>query len=60
MARWILSSLPFAALALMWLLQPAAVAPLFETTTGHVLLVVAGVLVMLGSLVIQKLIDIKA
>jgi Flp pilus assembly protein TadB len=44
----------------MWLLQPAAVAPLFETTTGHVLLVVAGVLVMLGSLVIQKLIDIKA
>jgi tight adherence protein B len=60
MARWILSSLPFAALALMWLLQPAAVAPLFETTTGHMLLVVAGVLVVLGSLVIQKLIDIKA
>lgn len=59
MARWILSSLPLAGLLLMWLLQPQAVYPLFETTIGHVLLLVSGVLVVIGSLVIQKIVDIK-
>lgn len=59
MARWILSSLPVAGALMLWLLQPSAVTPLFTTGVGNVMLVVAFVLVVIGSLVIQKIVDIK-
>jgi len=59
MARWILSALPFAAGLVLWLVQPAAVVPLFESSAGQVLLVVAALMVVTGSLVIQKIVDIK-
>jgi tight adherence protein B len=59
MARWILSSLPIAAGLMLWALQPNAIVPLFESSTGQVLLVIAAVLVVIGSLIIQKIVDIK-
>jgi tight adherence protein B len=59
MARWILSLLPVGAAAILLLLQPTAVLPLFQTHPGQLALVVATVLVITGSLVIQKLVTIK-
>jgi tight adherence protein B len=59
MARWILSALPVGAAALLLLLQPTAVLPLFQTGIGQAALVVAVLLVIAGSLVIQKLVTIK-
>jgi tight adherence protein B len=59
LARWVLSALPPAAAAVLLLLQPAAVLPLFQTGVGQVLLVIAALLVISGSLVIQKLVTIK-
>ena len=59
MARWILSALPVCAGIGLWLLQPNAVWPLLHTPTGQLMLVVAAALVVTGSFVIQKIVDIK-
>ena len=59
MARWILSALPSGAALLLWAIQPNAIVPMFTTGVGQVLLTVAAVLVVMGSLVIQKIVDIK-
>jgi tight adherence protein B len=58
MARWILTSLPIVAGALLWLLQGPLMKPLFTTGAGQVLLVVATLMVVAGSLIIQKIVDI--
>jgi len=59
LARWVLSALPAGAAGVLLLLQPSAVLPLFQTGLGQVALVVAALLVISGSLVIQKLVTIK-
>jgi tight adherence protein B len=59
LARWVLSALPAGAAAVLLLLQPTAVLPLFQTGIGQVALVFAAALVIAGSLVIQKLVTIK-
>lgn len=59
LARWILSALPPAAGLLFGLVQPAAVMPLIHSSTGQLALVFAAFLVTSGSLVIQKIVDIK-
>jgi tight adherence protein B len=58
MARWILTGLPVVAGLAMWLLQGPLMRPLFTTQVGQVLLALAAVMVVAGSLVIQKLVDI--
>jgi tight adherence protein B len=59
MARWILTLLPvFLALAIS-LLNPSYVSPLFTTTPGQVLVAVASVMVIAGSLVIKRIVNIK-
>jgi tight adherence protein B len=59
MARWILTALPvFAGLA-MWGLQGDLMRPLFTTDGGQIAIVVAALMVTAGSLVIQKIVDIK-
>jgi tight adherence protein B len=59
LARWILSALPVAAALVISLIQPTAIVPMLRSGVGQVGLVVAAVLVMTGSLVIQKIVDIK-
>jgi tight adherence protein B len=59
MARWIVSALPAVLLAAISALNPRYVAPLFASPTGRALLFVAGVLVVAGSLVIKRIVDIK-
>ena len=59
MARWILTALPvFAGLA-MWILQGDLMRPLYTTGGGQAALVAAAFMVITGSFVIQKLVDIK-
>ncbi|MEK6275164.1 MAG: type II secretion system F family protein [Actinomycetota bacterium] len=59
MSRWVVSLLPIILLATISLLNPTYVEPLFQETFGRVLLTVAGVMLVAGSLVIKKIVDIK-
>jgi tight adherence protein B len=59
LARWILTALPIAVGLGMWLLNEEAMKPLLTTSTGQILLVVATIMVVCGSLVIQRLVEIK-
>jgi tight adherence protein B len=59
MSRWVVSALPVALLAIITLINPEYMAPLYEEPIGRVLLVVAGGMVVTGSLVIKRLVDIK-
>jgi len=59
MARWILTLLPvFLAIAIS-LLNPSYMSPLFTTTPGQVLVSVAAIMVVAGSLVIKRIVNIK-
>jgi tight adherence protein B len=59
MARWILTLLPvFLAIAIS-LLNPSYMRPLFATTPGQVLVAIATVMVVTGSLVIKRIVNIK-
>jgi tight adherence protein B len=59
LARWILSALPPVAGLVFFLVDPPAIRPLVESGAGQAGLVVAAVLVLAGSFVIQKIVDIK-
>jgi tight adherence protein B len=59
MARWILTALPAFVAALLTLIQPDVMRPLYTTTAGHLALLVAVLLVMSGSFVIQRIVDIE-
>jgi len=59
MARWILSLLPAFLAVVLTLLNPSYMHPLFATTTGQVFLAIATVMVITGSLVIKRIVNIK-
>jgi tight adherence protein B len=59
LSRWVVSALPVALLAALSVLNPAYTAPLFTTTAGRIALFAAGAMVVTGSLVIKRIVDIK-
>lgn len=59
MSRWIVTLLPVALLLVISLLNPHYLHPLFSRLSGRALLVAAALLVMGGSLVIKKIVNIK-
>jgi tight adherence protein B len=59
MARWILTLLPVFLAAVISLLNPSYMRPLFATKPGQVLITLAIVMVVAGSLVIKKIVNIK-
>jgi tight adherence protein B len=59
MARWILTLLPVFLAIVISLLNPAYMAPLFSTKSGQVLVALAVVMVVAGSLVIKRIVNIK-
>jgi tight adherence protein B len=59
MSRWVVSLLPVGLLALITLINPEYMQPLYTHPIGRVLLVLAGVMVVAGSLVIKRIINIK-
>jgi tight adherence protein B len=59
MARWIVSALPVMLLVIITLLNPEYMSPLFHKTAGQIILAMAAIMVVSGSLVIRKIVDIK-
>jgi tight adherence protein B len=59
LARWILTFLPPVILLIMEIISPAYVRPLLHTVGGVVALSVAGVMVIAGSLVMKRIVDIE-
>ena len=59
MSRWIVSALPVVILLLLQLINPHYMHPLVASTGGKVVIGLAAALVVGGSLVIKKIVDIK-
>jgi tight adherence protein B len=59
MSRWVVSLIPVGLLVAISTLNPTYVKPLFIETSGRVLLAVAAVMVVTGSLVIKRIVNIK-
>jgi tight adherence protein B len=59
MARWIVSALPVMLLVVISLLNPAYMSPLYHQTAGQALLALAAIMIVSGSLVIRKIVNIK-
>jgi tight adherence protein B len=59
MSRWIVSFLPVGLLVLITLVNPEYMRPLYANTFGRVLLALAAVMVVAGSLVIKRIVNIK-
>jgi tight adherence protein B len=59
MSRWIVSLLPVALLGLITLINPEYMAPLYTNTFGRVLLGLAAVMIVSGSLVIRRIVNIR-
>jgi tight adherence protein B len=59
MSRWVVSALPLVLLLAIMILNPGYIHPLFVHTSGRVLFAFAALLVISGSLVIKRIVDIK-
>ena len=59
LARWILSLLPVFILVAILLINPDHLQPLFHRATGQVALVMASIMVIIGSLIINKIVKIR-
>lgn len=59
MSRWVLTLLPLFLLVVITLINPTYMDVLYDSTSGRVLLVLAGVFVAAGSLVIKRIVNIK-
>jgi tight adherence protein B len=59
LSRWILSFLPVFLLVAISLINPGYISPLFTEALGRMMLILAGVMIVIGSLVIRKIVDIK-
>jgi tight adherence protein B len=59
LSRWVVSFIPGALLGIITVMNPGYMSPLYHTSTGHLMLVVAAVLVIAGSLVIKRIVEIE-
>jgi tight adherence protein B len=59
LARWIVSLMPVFLVFAILAIYPRFLDPLFDTAFGIVALVVAGLMVVAGSFVIKRIIEIK-
>jgi tight adherence protein B len=59
MSRWIVSALPVGLLLALSLINPEYMEPLFTTSVGRIALVVAAGMLIAGSLVIKRIVNIK-
>jgi tight adherence protein B len=59
MSRWVLTAIPIGLLALITVVNPAYVQPLYTNPVGQLLLGVAAFMVFCGSMVIGKIVNIK-
>jgi len=58
-SAWIIGSLPFVVAFLVYLSSPNYIMPLFETSTGHIILGVSGLWMMMGIFVMKKMMNFE-
>jgi tight adherence protein B len=59
MARWILTALPIVVGFFGFMMQPDVMKPFLASSSGQLALLFAGILVVAGSLMIQRIVDIE-
>jgi len=59
LSRWVVSAIPVVLLLFITIVNPSYAEPLYTEPLGRLLLIVAGVLIVSGSLVIKKIVDFK-
>ncbi len=59
LARWIVSLLPVVLFFAIYVLNPDYLSPLWQTTAGILGLIAAGIMIIVGSLVIKRIIEIE-
>jgi tight adherence protein B len=59
LSRWIVSILPVGLLLLISAINPTYMKPLFHHTSGKVILAIGAIMIVAGSLVIKKIVEIK-
>jgi tight adherence protein B len=59
LARWVVSLMPVGLLLAMSVLVPGYLHPLFHETLGIIAFVIASIMVVIGSLVIKRIVEIK-
>jgi len=59
MARWVVSFLPLGLLLVISLVNPTYMKPLFTHTSGRIMIAVGAIMIVTGSLVIKKIVNIK-
>jgi tight adherence protein B len=59
MSRWVVTALPPGLVLMITAINPGYIRPLFATGAGHAVLVVSAVMVVCGSLVIKRIVNIE-
>ena len=59
LSRWVVTALPIGLLLIITALNRDYVEPLYTTSGGHAMLVLASVLIVMGSLAIRRIVDFK-
>jgi tight adherence protein B len=59
LSRWVVSFLPVGVLIMLTIINPGFTEPLFTELVGRIMLAVAATMVVIGSLVIKKIIEIE-
>jgi tight adherence protein B len=59
LSRWVVSFLPVGLLLAVSAINPSYMKPLFTHTSGRVVLAIGAIMIVFGSLIIKKIVDIK-
>ena len=59
LARWIMSLLPVALVAIITVISPGYLDPIWNTSEGNIMLAIAATMVLCGSFVIGRIVDIE-
>jgi tight adherence protein B len=59
LSRWILTLLPPGLAGIIALLDPGYLSPLVDKSAGRAILVLAGIMIVVGSLMIKKIVEVK-
>jgi tight adherence protein B len=59
LSRWVVTALPVGLLLVISAINPTYMKPLFTHTSGRVVLTIGAIMIIAGSLVIKKIVDIK-
>ena len=59
MSGWVLAAVPFALSIVIYVVNPGYLKPLLESDIGHMFIIGAIILEVIGFIIIQRIVDIK-